>query len=554
MTLSFAMTRGLIVAAMLGLLGLAAFGFLAQEKSVKGLQQANQETLYWSAAQVELELGRFLGAVGAFGLGAENVTRAVVKERFDILKSRAMSLRRGQLGRRLSAYDTTEVAEKLVGLLEKYEATVMSLARTDTAEQRRLLSDFAGLAADLRDFALRVHREQEASLAAVRDGIRDSARLTWMLSAAALVFATLLVIVMLVETRRSRRMARESAELAERAENASRAKSRFLTMMSHELRTPMHGILGVLALVRQSGLNERQLRLVDQAERSGRQMIGLLGDILDFSDLQSQSLEVSDEVFETEDLAQGVRDVLDPLRSREGIAATVEIVPGTPRFIAGDLPRLRQALAHLVTYMVEAVASQALTVRIGYSDAMLTVRLDVALDGRSRAGWQPESMFGRDATNRGEFDTDSLGPMIARGLITLMRGRIDLGRPAPDAALIEVKVPCRSVAQETACARVVAQSKTISGLAEAIVASLGWAVWEPGRAEERVALALVETSDADEPALAAQLRLAHPAARLVALGEPESPDLFDAVCPLPPTRERIATLISPAPARRGAVG
>ena len=75
-------------------------------------------------------------------------------------------------------------------------------------------------------------------------------------------------------------------------------------MMSHELRTPMNGVLGQLALAKSQGMPEKQLRLVEQAERSGQRMIGMLIDILDFSALQENQLAIDRRAFELSDYAK----------------------------------------------------------------------------------------------------------------------------------------------------------------------------------------------------------------------------------------------------------
>ena len=68
-------------------------------------------------------------------------------------------------------------------------------------------------------------------------------------------------------------------------------------MMSHELRTPMNGVLGLIALAKQTGLTDAQKRLIEQAERAGAHMSSLLGDILDFSDLQTDRLEIDNDKY-----------------------------------------------------------------------------------------------------------------------------------------------------------------------------------------------------------------------------------------------------------------
>jgi len=323
--ISIGLTRTLTAAALVGLVVLAVLGFLAQEKDLEGLRTSSQESIFWDASQSEAELARFVAALSRYALGDEAVTAEEVNKRFDILWSRVVLFEQGDVGRRMARYDEEQVIPELRGLLDKYEETIVNLSRpVDQERIQTILAEFSAADEHLRDLSVQVLQSEEARLAAVREHVRSSARLTWGVSMAALVLALLLIGIMLIETRRYRRMAEESAELAQRAEAASQAKSRFLTMMSHELRTPMNGVLGLLALVRQTALNERQMRLVERAERSGRQMSALLGDILDFSDLQNEKLVVNRQMFELSSLTGAVEEMFGPIVQREGVTFRIE--------------------------------------------------------------------------------------------------------------------------------------------------------------------------------------------------------------------------------------
>jgi signal transduction histidine kinase/CheY-like chemotaxis protein/HPt (histidine-containing phosphotransfer) domain-containing protein len=77
----------------------------------------------------------------------------------------------------------------------------------------------------------------------------------------------------------------------EAAESADRAKSAFLAMMSHELRTPLVAVTGTLEVLALHDLEDEQRALVGVATRSARSLLGVIGDVLDFSRIEAGHLD-----------------------------------------------------------------------------------------------------------------------------------------------------------------------------------------------------------------------------------------------------------------------
>lgn len=86
---------------------------------------------------------------------------------------------------------------------------------------------------------------------------------------------------------------RKLKELKRSAETANQAKDSFLATMSHEIRTPLAGMLGMLELLSMTHLDKEQQSTLDAAWNSGRGLLRIVSDILDWSKIEEGKLELS---------------------------------------------------------------------------------------------------------------------------------------------------------------------------------------------------------------------------------------------------------------------
>lgn len=535
--------------AMAGLLAVAVVAFRALEQDTDGYREADRPTLHWSATQVEVELSKFISVLSRFTLGDPQISQADVNERFDILWSSTSDFRGGRLGEELTEIDKDIGAiPVLLTRLQSYEAQVLNVDVADREANLELLREFSEVHVLLRKLVVSVLNVEKDRFSTVRNSLYAGKQLTFLVWAAVVVLATLIVGILLVETRRYQRIILETEELVDQARSADRAKSRFLTMMSHELRTPMNGVLGLIQLAKQSGMTDAQSRLLDQAERSGSHMTNLLSDILDFSDLQTERLEIDNGPFETRKLGEAIQDLLNVSARRNAIEVNVEIDPEAPQWIVGDFARLRQSIAHFASYFIEIVGAEDLQIMLSHRRGTLICDLDMDAKDIDRPGWQPEAIFGREQEDYGNFASDSLGPTIARGVVTLMGGTVEMGRPSPRRARLTVTVPSEAVAPDRDCVRLETTSETTSMLVENALRPLRWKIWEPGFDRDRVTAVLVEIAPGENGRdLCERMRKLHEGAKIIALGRLLGSGPFDAVCPIPVDGKYLADLLTSPP-------
>jgi two-component system, sensor histidine kinase len=215
------------------------------------------------------------------------------------------------------------------------------------------------------------------------------------------------------------------------AEAASNAKSEFLATMSHEIRTPMNGIMGMLQILEQSPLTERQIQQVEIASSSADTLMRLLNDILDFSKIESGNIE-----FEAVDFALGpaINDVISLMRGRAAekkLALNLHIDPKLPPFVVGDVVRVKQVLLNLIGNAIKFTEHGHIDMNVAVvkCDVNATVLrfsvrdTGIGIDDATKGKLFQAFSQGDSSTTR-RFGGTGLGLAISQRLVTFMGGSI----------------------------------------------------------------------------------------------------------------------------------
>lgn len=134
----------------------------------------------------------------------------------------------------------------------------------------------------------------------------------------------------------------------EEADRANSAKSDFLAQMSHELRTPLNAITGYLYMLSNTSLNDAQKRYCTNINTASENLLGLINNVLDFSKIESGSLQLEYTDFDTVKLISDTYSIMESTAIAKDIPLRLDISGDLPNCISGDPLRLRQVIVNLI--------------------------------------------------------------------------------------------------------------------------------------------------------------------------------------------------------------
>ncbi|MBF0418218.1 MAG: hypothetical protein HQL86_08220, partial [Magnetococcales bacterium] len=226
---------------------------------------------------------------------------------------------------------------------------------------------------------------------------------------------------------------RKLEESLTQALSESRAKSEFLAIMSHEIRTPMNVVLGMLELLREAPLDYERREQVRLAYGSGKTLLALIDNVLDFSKMEADRLELDEMDFDLRALVDESALILATLAHTKEIELTPFFPHGMPTAVRGDVNRLRQVFTNLLGNAIKFTPEYgSVELHGGPVGPGLDGRTEYLFEVRDTGPGVPMAdrlrifdMFARSEGHRVQgFPGTGLGLAISRRLVERMGGEI----------------------------------------------------------------------------------------------------------------------------------
>ncbi|NIF26804.1 transporter substrate-binding domain-containing protein [Pantoea sp. Tr-811] len=167
-----------------------------------------------------------------------------------------------------------------------------------------------------------------------------------------------------------RKLVQELREAKRLADDANRAKSTFLATISHEIRTPMSAVIGMLELaVNRARQGQVDATSLEVAHHSAKDLLGLIGDILDIVRIESGHLSLAPEPVDPAALVESVGRVFDGQAREKGLALKLDISPDARCHVLLDPLRFKQILSNLVSNAIKFTEQGQVCVSLGLREA-----------------------------------------------------------------------------------------------------------------------------------------------------------------------------------------
>jgi signal transduction histidine kinase/CheY-like chemotaxis protein len=225
---------------------------------------------------------------------------------------------------------------------------------------------------------------------------------------------------------------KELSEAREIAEQANRSKNIFLASMSHDIRTPMNAIIGLSDVLKKTSLHKDQAQYVQVINSSAQSLLSLINDIMDFSKIEANQLDLESIAFDFRQVMDDCADLIFFQASEKRLEFVYFVSPSVPRYVLADPNRLRQIILNLACNAVKFTESGRIELWIevlSKNDQSSQLLIEVRDTGIGLSQLAQEKLFApfiqADSSTTRKYGGTGLGLAISKHLVDLMGGSIE---------------------------------------------------------------------------------------------------------------------------------
>lgn len=239
-------------------------------------------------------------------------------------------------------------------------------------------------------------------------------------------------------------------EMIDALRKSEREKDDFLANVSHEIRTPINTICGISEIMLKNDVPVAMKEDVLNIQSAGRNLMSVVGDILDYSELQEGDFEIVEENYYVSSTIYDVINISMAKKIEKKLELIVDCEADMPSVLIGDEQKIRRVIMNLVNNAIEFTPEGCVSIRFGYRKEEYGINLIISVkdSGIGMTKESVENLFKKfsqaDMGRTRKKGGIGLGLAIAQTIVNRMGGFItvksELGKGSEFKIVIPQKV------------------------------------------------------------------------------------------------------------------
>ncbi len=240
----------------------------------------------------------------------------------------------------------------------------------------------------------------------------------------------------------------------ENLEKAEKSKDDFMANVSHEIRTPINTVCGMSELVLREEISNQAKEYTFDIQTAGRNLLSVVSDILDFSELESGKMELVEEPYNLTSTVNDVMNIAIAQKNGKNIELIVDCDANIPCSLLGDEQKLRRVIMNLVNNAIKFTKEGCVLIRFSARQESYGINLCISVKDTG-IGMKQETIeklfttFNQvDTRKNREEGGIGLGLAISQAIVEKMGGFISVNSTFGKGSEVQFVVP-QKVLDET---------------------------------------------------------------------------------------------------------
>jgi len=370
-------------------------------------------------------------------------------------------------GKDIAAVNTTVVTDSLIqqvfmvnSLLDSLQDLTQQYQRQHATKIEKIeIELYALLTADqyitkeITDLLLQLHENMLLNVISLGEEYEENMQRALVQSVIAGTIALLFIaafIILIFRNIKTIRTAHEALTFEkQKTEELMENRHQLLLAISHDIKTPLSALLGYLELWENETLSPTQLRELSVMQYSGKYIFTLLNNLLEFSRLEQQKSQIIQENIEIVPFFMDIIEMFQPLCNEKENKLNYHIaIKNNPQILIDSL-KLKQITVNLISNAVKYTFKGEINVYISETSGPdLWLKVTVSDTGKGIPKEKLTSLFEpftRVDKNSSGIEGSGLGLFVVKGLVDLLKGKIEIHTEENQGTTVTFSIPCEGV-------------------------------------------------------------------------------------------------------------
>lgn len=261
-----------------------------------------------------------------------------------------------------------------------------------------------------------------------------------------------IIILEIMENKQLKNRIQHELELDEamhELEDAEHAKDDFMANISHEIRTPLNSIIGIGSELLDAKVDDATKEQLYDITVAGRNLMSLVSDILDFSELENDTMELVDEPYNITSVINDVVNMAHVWNKEKNLEIIVDCEADIPNNLLGDSQKIYRIILNLINNAIKFTDAGGVILFVGARKEPYGINLMVKVKdtgiGMSEKNIDAlENTYNQvDTTRDRRAGGIGLGLAISRKMIAKMNGHMHIESVPEVGTTVSIIIPQR---------------------------------------------------------------------------------------------------------------